>query len=523
MEFCESLTVYRRAETLPVRVGAVVIGGGEPLVVQSMTNTSTLDAAASAAQVLRIYRAGGRIVRLTAPSMREARNLADIAALVRSGGGEDAGIVADIHFTPEVAFEAALHVDKVRINPGNFRQQSDELQRLIALCRSRGVALRIGVNHGSLSPSVMDRYGDTPEGMVFSAMEFLKVCRAENFDQVVVSIKSSNVRVMVHAYRLLAAGMRAEGMRYPLHLGVTEAGDAMQGRVKSAVGIGALLADGLGDTLRVSLSEDPEKEIPVGNILAAHFEGRALHAPIVPVADPSLYHPFEYRPRVSVREGRLGGGQPPLLWSELDVAERQAAAAGRVAVLGAVSGNPPAEWRAAVLNMMAEGDARPVVLRARYDDADPEAFMVKAAADAGPVFLDGLADGLWIENPHMSPEFIDEVCFHTLQASRARVTRTEYIACPGCGRTQYDLQGTLQAIKARTGHLKGLKIGVMGCIVNGPGEMADADYGYVGSGPGRVTLYKGRRIVRRGVAESEAIDELLRLIEDDERDRQDQF
>ncbi|MDR2886085.1 MAG: (E)-4-hydroxy-3-methylbut-2-enyl-diphosphate synthase [Rikenellaceae bacterium] len=515
MEFCDSLTAFSRARTVEVRVGDVVIGGGRPVVLQSMTNTSTMDTAASAAQIRRIHAAGGQIVRLTTPSVREAQNMKAIAAATPG-----IPLVADVHFTPEVALVAADHVDKVRINPGNFRRSAGldgqpgfaEFEELIEKCRTRGVAIRIGVNHGSLAPAIVDKYGDTPQGMVESAMEFLNVCRRMAFDQVVVSMKSSNVRVMVHAYRLLVARMRAEGMAYPLHLGVTEAGDGMQGRVKSAVGIGALMADGLGDTIRVSLSEDPEREIPVAALLRDHFAARAgavtqagpdAQAAIPPIADPSLYSPYEYRPRASAREGL------PFLRSEVaDLTD--------IVVLETRTANPTAEWRTAILNMMAAGDRHPVMLHRRYPAGTTlEALQVLTAADMGLLFLDGLADGLWIECEGVAQADIDAIGLHILQASRVRISRTEYIACPGCGRTQYDLQGTLAAIRARTGHLTGLKIGVMGCIVNGPGEMADADYGYVGSGPGRVTLYRGREVVRRGVPEAEAIDALLELIATD--------
>ncbi len=514
MKFCESLTKYVRTKTIPVRIGGITVGGGNPIAVQSMTNTDTMDAGASAAQVMRIRGAGGHIVRLSTPTVRDARNLEQIVRLVREQGGTDTGIVADVHFTPEIAMVAAQYADKVRINPGNYRREGGELEALIDRCRERGVALRIGVNHGSLAPQVVERWGDTPEGMVASAMEFLHICREREFDQVAVSMKSSNVRVMVHAYRLLAARMREAGMHYPLHLGVTEAGDAMQGRVKSAVGIGALLADGLGDTIRVSLSEAPENEIPVAQALAGHFESRTGHDAIPAIADPSLYHPFEYRPRRTLRAGRLGDGQPPLLRSEFGTEETAAIGRGEIAVLECRTSNPPAEWRAAILNLEAAGDRRPVVLRHSYPAGTPlEEFMVMAAADTGLLFLDGLADGLWIECEGIPQERIDAVCYHILQAARVRTTQTEYIACPGCARTLYDLEGTLAAIKSRTSHLVGLKIGVMGCIVNGPGEMADADYGYVGAGPGRITLYRGREVVRRNIPQAEAIDALLDLID----------
>ncbi len=500
MEFCDSLTIFSRARTTPVQVGGVVIGGGHPVVLQSMTSTDTLDVEASAAQTGRIHAAGGQLVRLTTPSLREARAMAAIAALTPG-----VPLVADVHFTPEVALEAAKHVAKVRINPGNFRRKGDEFEQLIAICRKNGTALRIGVNHGSLAPEILDRYGDTPEGMVASAMEFLYMCRKLAFDQVVVSMKSSNVRVMVHAYRMLAARMRAEGMRYPLHLGVTEAGDALQGRIKSAVGIGALLSDGLGDTIRVSLSEDPEREIPVAALLRDHIAARDGHDPLPEIIDPALYHPYEYHPR----SGRL-----PVLRSEIGSPDG-------FAVITPATANPTAEWRAAILNMTAAGDMRPVMLHKRYPAGTPvDDLAVMAAADFGPILLDGLADGMWIECEGIPQDKIDEIGFQIMQASRVRTTCTEYIACPGCGRTLYDLQGTLAAIKARTAHLAGLKIGVMGCIVNGPGEMADADYGYVGSGPGKVTLYKGKEVIKRNIPQQEALDALLDLIESEQKKKE---
>jgi (E)-4-hydroxy-3-methylbut-2-enyl-diphosphate synthase len=504
MDYCDSLTCFSRARTVEVRVGGIVIGGGHPVVLQSMTNTSTMDTAASAAQIRCIPGAGGPIVRLTTPGVGEARKLERIAALTPG-----VPLVADVHFTPEVAMVAAEYADKVRINPGNFKRTAGsdgepgfaEFEALVEKCRARGVALRVGVNHGSLSPAIVERHGDTPEGMVASAMEFLGVCRRMDFDRVAVSMKSSNVRVMVHAYRLLTARMRKEGMAFPLHLGVTEAGDGMQGRVKSAVGIGALMADGLGDTIRVSLSEDPENEIPVAMLLRENFAAREGHDPITAIADPSLYHPYEFHPRTS--------GVTPFLYSELTDL-------GGVVVLEAHPGNPTAQWRAEILNMMAAGDTRPVMLHARYPAGTTlEKLQVLAAADMGLLFLDGLADGIWIECEGIAQADIDATGLHILQASRVRVSHTEYIACPGCGRTLYDLQGTLRAIRARTAHLAGLKIGVMGCVVNGPGEMADADYGYVGSGPGRVSIYRRREVVRRGVPAAEAIDVLLSIIAGD--------
>ena len=433
-----NLSEYRRRPTCEVRIGRVAIGGGNPVAVQSMTNTDTNDTPASVAQIERIDRAGGKIVRLTAQGRREAENLGAIAAQLRADG-YDTALVADVHFVPEVAAIAARYVDKVRINPGNYRSEHGEFEALIEQCRERGVALRIGVNHGSLARRVFDRWGDTPQGMVVSAMEFLRVCRERNFDQVVVSMKSSNTRVMVHAYRLLVEAMDAEGMHYPIHLGVTEAGNGLEGRIKSAVGIGALLADGIGDTIRVSLTEAPEHEIPVAQQLVEQFAARS----------------------------------------------------------------------SAILNL--EEDC-PVVLRRHYDEPTLERLAVRAAADLGPLFLDGLADGIWLDAPRYTEEELRRVELMILQAARLRFSHTEYIACPSCGRTLYDIEQTLAAIKARTSHLKNLRIGVMGCIVNGPGEMADADYGYVGAAPGRITLYKGRTVVERNIPQEEALDRLVALI-----------
>ena len=397
-KYCDSLTAYARAATRPVAVGSVVIGGGNPVRIQSMTNTDTNDTEASAAQVRRIAGAGGEIVRLTAQGRREAANLAAIRARLREEGCS-VPLVADIHFVPEAALVAAEHVEKVRINPGNFNDRGSQFDRLVALCREHGTALRIGVNHGSLSAAVMERYGDTPEGMVASAVEYLGLCRERGFDPVVVSLKSSNVRVMVQAYRLLAAEMRERGWDYPLHLGVTEAGDDMEGRIKSAVGIGALLADGLGDTIRVSLTEAPEREIPVARQLADYFAAREGHAPI-PAVDESFYSPYEYRRRRSELVEGVGGDRPPVIWSELpealrgkvfyaDIHSVGEVPDGRIVVLTTANGNGVAEQRAFFLKMIEKGKTNPVVIRRTYDERDAEALQVKAAADLGPLLLAG--------------------------------------------------------------------------------------------------------------------------------------
>jgi (E)-4-hydroxy-3-methylbut-2-enyl-diphosphate synthase len=388
---------------------------------------------------------------------------------------------------------AAEAVDKVRINPGNFRTSNGELEHLINICKRRGVALRIGVNHGSLAKRVFDEWGDTPEGMVASAMEFLHMCRRAEFHDVVVSMKSSNTRVMVHAYRLLVEAMAKEGMTYPLHLGVTEAGDGIEGRIKSAVGIGALMADGIGDTLRVSLTEAPENEVPVGKFLADYYDNRTAE---FEVENIDSYSPTAFKARTNHK---------PITHSEID---------DNYTVLEATSNNPTHEWRAAILS---SSEPRGIVIKRRYESADIEVVALSAAADMGQLLIDGLAEGVWIDAPALSEETIKDIELMLLQASRLRFTRTEYIACPSCGRTLYDIQSTLAEIKARTSHLKDLKIGVMGCIVNGPGEMADADYGYVGSSPDHITLYRGKDIVERNIHQREALDHLIEIIKRDGR------
>ena len=483
---------YSRRAAHEVRFGGVVIGGDNPIAIQSMTNTPTANIELSVAQTMSIANAGAEIVRLTAQGKKEGEALAPIMAQLKENGCS-AAIVADIHFTPEIAMIAAEAVDKVRINPGNFRTSNGELEQLIEICRRRGVALRIGVNHGSLAKRIFDEYGDTPEGMVASAMEFLTMCRRADFNNVVVSMKSSNTRVMVHAYRLLVEAMEREAMTYPLHLGVTEAGDGIEGRIKSAVGIGALLADGIGDTLRVSLTEAPENEVPVGRIIANYFADREGEFEI---EDMRSYSPTSFQPRTTAK---------PIIHSEIT---------SEYDVVEAITKNPTHEWRAAILNCK---DSRPKVLRRRYDESDAELVAIYAAADMGQLLIDGLAEGVWIDAPALDDEQIKDIELMLLQASRLRFTRTEYIACPSCGRTLYDIQSTLAAIKARTSHLKDLKIGVMGCIVNGPGEMADADYGYVGSSPEHITLYRGREIVERNIHQSEALDHLIEIIKRDGR------
>ena len=610
---------YRRRETVEVHVGATPLGGANPVRLQSMTNTSTMDTAASVAQTLRIARAGGEYVRLTTQGVREAENLREINAGVRAAGCM-VPLVADVHFNPRVAEVAALYAEKVRINPGNYvdaartfrhleytdGEYARELERLEArlvpflrICRENHTAVRIGVNHGSLSDRIMSRYGDTPEGIVESCMEFLRVCVREGFTDVVVSVKASNTAVMVRSVRLLADAMEREGMAFPLHLGVTEAGDGEDGRIKSAVGIGALLSDGLGDTVRVSLSEAPEAEIPVARKLVDYVMRRegAMMIPGLAAEGFDWLRPAR-RETAAVRD--IGGDNVPVV-----VADRMdLASAGRLKDFsphpdfrpdyvycgrglpaaadreegtayivdadvwtgeeGTFPAFPPdmlpfvggcraglkflfltygalteevraclrlhpevvvisqsghqnrlGEHRALIHELTREGLRNPVIIFQQYAHSreEKEDFQIESAADMGALLFDGLCDGIYLyNNGTLDHRDIDATAFGILQAARLRTSKTEYISCPGCGRTLYDLQDTLARVKAATAHLKGLKIAVMGCIVNGPGEMADADYGYVGAARGKVSLYRRKECVERNIPAEEAVERLLRLI-----------
>ena len=567
-----SLFNYARRTTVEVNVGGVTIGCTNPVRVQSMTNTSTMDTDGSVEQVLRIVAKGGELVRLTTQGNREAVNMGDIKAQLKARGC-NVPLVADVHFNAAVADTAARYADKVRVNPGNYvdaartfkhidytdAEYAEELKRLrerfvafLDICKAEGRAVRVGVNHGSLSDRIMSRYGDTPSGVVESCMEFLRICRDEEFNNVVVSIKTSNTTMMVTTVRLLVRVMAEEGIAYPLHLGVTEAGDAEDGRIKSAVGIGALLADGIGDTVRVSLAESPENEIPVAKELVDYVALRAG----APAVEATVYEGFCYvepQRRATVAVGVVGGDNVPVVVGgaveDADIApDFVAGELAVVPVADAVDGsfvaveysdltldniarirslkdivlvassqhvNAVGELRALVHKLMIEGITAPVIVHRAYNEATVESLRIKASADLGVLLIDGLADGLWIENPGISSTDLNALAFGILQATRARISKTEYIACPGCGRTMYDLQGTLARIKAATAHLKGLKIGVMGCIVNGPGEMADADYGYVGAARGKVSLYRRKECVEKNIPEDEAIERLLQLIESD--------
>ncbi len=499
--------------------GDVKIGGGNPIVVQSMTSTPTTDVEASVAQVRRIAGAGAALVRLTAQGVREAQALKDIRSRV------EVPLVADIHFNPNAALAAAEAVDKVRINPGNFCRQGADIESalmpLLEVCRRRGVALRIGVNHGSLSPEIMERYGDTPEGMVESAMQFLRICNGHDFNDIVVSIKASNTVVMVRTVRLLAETMAREGLEYPLHLGVTEAGDGEDGRIKSAVGIGALLYQGIGDTIRVSLSEDPEREVPVARALLAHI-GAAASAPAIECVYAGGYDSVMPGRLPSRAIGGVGGENGPVIMNfdamdapafEFDAADGDFSKipADAVVVLTSRHANRVGELQAARHAMIRAGVDNPVIMSLTYDAADPD-LSVKAAADFGTLLLNGHHDGIRIDAPGMDTSAL---ALSILQAARLRFSKTEFISCPSCGRTMFDLQSTLKEVKAATSHLKGLKIGVMGCIVNGPGEMADADYGYVGAGVGRVSLYRRKECIERNIPQHEAITHLINLIKAD--------
>lgn len=507
---------FRRPSS-QVRVGNTTIGGDAPIRLQSMTNTSTLDTEGSVAQCEAIAAAGADIVRLTAQGVSQARNMGEIRRQLRAKG-VDIPLVADIHFNPAAAFEAATQVEKVRINPGNFvdpgrtfrkltytddeyreelKKISDKLVPFLEVCREHHTAIRLGVNHGSLSDRIMSRYGDTPAGMVESAMEFLRVCKAENFNDVVISIKASNVVVMTQTVRMLVEAMDAEDMHYPLHLGVTEAGDAEDGRVKSAVGIGSLLADGIGDTIRVSLSEAPENEIPVAQKLVDHIKRIA--------ADDSV---FSQR-IVASTEGR----NMPIA-ADVDF-DTKAGIPEEYDVVETSRANAIGDIRRQFADRIADGNCRPAIIKISYpDNYDAEEVTVAASVDFGSLLLDGLGDGIWIDARGVSVERIKSLEMSILQATRRRISKTEYIACPGCGRTLFDLPSVLQAVKAATSHLKGLKIGVMGCIVNGPGEMADADYGYVGAASGCVSLYKGKVCMIKNIPADEAVPRLIELIKE---------
>ncbi len=514
---------YKRRPTSVVRVGEVKVGGDNPIALQSMTNTPTLDTEASARQVISIAEAGADIVRLTAQGVAHAKNLGNIHAAVRNAGCS-VPLVADIHFNPAAAFAAAEVVEKVRINPGNFvdpgrtfkkleytdaeyadeiKKIADKLVPLLDLCRERGTALRIGVNHGSLSDRIMSRYGDTPAGMTESAMEFLRVCRAHGFDQVVISIKASNVVVMTETVRRLVAAMDREDMHFPLHLGVTEAGDGEDGRVKSAVGIGSLLADGIGDTIRVSLSEAPEAEIPVARDIVKIINEIASEATAEGMVSD------DYDPIAPVRV------VPSDFWTLTKAVgvDFEPNAIPEEAIV--VDCNNVNSARAKFHTLRAEKSASPAIAKLTFSEDVPyERVALESAIKLGALLLGGFADGIWIEAPGIEQSRLADLQLGILQATRRRFSKTEYIACPSCGRTLFDLPTALAQVRQATAHLPGLKIAVMGCIVNGPGEMADADYGYIGAAAGNVSLYKGKECKVKNVPADRALPLLISLIKE---------
>lgn len=655
-KYNNSLIKYSRFKTREVMVGNVGIGGNNPIRLQSMTTTDTMDTIGTVEQSIRMIEAGSELVRITAPAAKEAKNLENIKRELRARG-YDTPIVADIHFKPDAAEIAARIVEKVRVNPGNYADKkrfkvfsftdemyNEELERiyeefspLVKICKEYGTAMRIGTNHGSLSDRIMNRYGDTPHGMVESALEFVRICRDHNYHEIILSMKASNTQVMVQAYRLLVNRMIEEGMNYPLHLGVTEAGDGEDGRIKSSVGIGTLLEDGLGDTIRVSLTEDPEFEIPVCKRIVARYDNRENHAPIADlglviseyhneqsaitnpqseIRDPQSelpYDPFVYARRKTYETDKIGNHHVPVVilsldaekfsepaaldricysysaeldkwnigdlapdfvylgsrdlpyslpgtlkkifdysfWNTLEnkseslplftaseylTAERKsyrinfvsvtisdltqelmnAVKADKfcVLVLNTSNSHGMAEERRAIIELMEKGIDTPVIISRSYRGIDDEDLTISSATDIGALFIDGMGDGIWIKAEN-SVEVINRVSFGILQATRTRVSKTEYISCPSCGRTQFDLQVTTAMIKKRTDHLKGVKIAIMGCIVNGPGEMADADYGYVGSGHGWISLYRGKEVIERGIDSEKALDKLIEIMKED--------
>lgn len=648
--YCNSKLIYSRFKTREIYIGDVPMGADNPIRIQSMTTVDTMDTLGTVEQTIRMVEAGCEYVRITAPSIKEAENLANIKKELRARGC-NVPLVADIHFTPNAAELAARIVEKVRINPGNYADKKRfdqidytdeayqaELDRiykkfapLVAICKEYGTAMRIGTNHGSLSDRIMSRYGDTPEGMVESAMEFIRICEDLKFNNLCVSMKSSNPQVMVQAYRLLVERMVAENMNYPLHLGVTEAGDGEDGRIKSAVGIGTLLEDGIGDTIRVSLTEEPEKEAPVAIALVNRYSTRKTQAAqenreilafsaeqktipyhtrevnafiggsmvprvIIDISSRNLKDPFilsdvgykydalndkyhmgdqsvdfvylanelpsftmpgnlkqlynyktwlqlsnktNIHPIYSLAEYNTAKIKDPALNivrlrnDELNSEEFSNLSIDHTLVFVVETDHVHgmADQRQFFANLQEIGLDIPVIIKRSYareefsgpvgDAMNPEEPISKiqlyAATDFGALLIDGLGSGIWIDSPATPTDKLASISFGILQATRSRISKTEYISCPSCGRTLFDLQETTQMIRSRTSHLKGLKIGIMGCIVNGPGEMADADYGYVGAGPGKVTLYRGQQVVKRNVNSADALDELINIIKADGR------
>ena len=626
-DFCNSLTEFSRSETREVIVGDLGIGGNNPIRIQSMTTTDTMNTEETAKQSIRMIKAGSELVRITAPSKREAENLINIKNKIRNRG-YNTPLVADIHFTPNAALIAAEIVEKVRINPGNYVDKKNfnfieyndesyglELDRikerfvpLVKVCKNNKTAMRIGTNHGSLSDRILSRYGDTPLGMVESALEFVRICEELDYHNLIISMKASNTQVMVQAYRLAVAMMKKEGMNYPLHLGVTEAGDGEDGRVKSSVGIGALLEDGIGDTVRVSLTEEPELELPVAKLLIDRYNNRYKHARIPPIVKP-LFQAYSYSKRESLLKNNIGNDQVPRVI--IDISKEDELTYEHLVNVGYTYSKKLDKWIIAdqavdyifignnklkfklpgtlyviqnirfweknkqafplftlkeyfkykgkkgsinfvnistteffssnllklkkddsivlLINTMNDhwvADIRriflelekinwkvPVIINKEYYSITKDEFQLYSSTDIGSLLLDGFGDGIWLSSD-FSYDIITKLSFGILQATRTRISKTEYISCPSCGRTLFDLQKVTSEIRSKTNHLKGVKIGIMGCIVNGPGEMADADYGYVGTGVGQISLYKGYEVVKKNIPADVAVQALIDLIKE---------
>jgi len=515
-----------------ILIGGLEVGGGAPVRIQSMASTGTCSVDETVDQCIRMIRVGADMVRLTTQGTREVNCLKTIRRQLREKG-YSTPVIADVHFRPQAAFEAARVADKVRINPGNYLRNKDmdaTLPALLEECRNHGTALRIGVNHGSLARDILEQYGDTPAGMVESAMRFLRMCQQRGMDKVVVSMKSSNPLVMVQSVRLLAHTMSADGMDYPLHLGVTEAGDGIEGRIKSVAGIAPLLLEGLGDTIRVSLTEPPEKELPVAKMITRLFTRPGREA----ADDPAerAWDPFHYRRRCAVQTCGMGAASPVRIISSLppdsgmDLTPDQVSDAVTydrwLQDPSLLAGNAPLlleqqdltvqEIRSRLNRFCLENKTSPVIFRASSRERDQDLYRMRLAGELSALLMDGAIDAVQAGNPHHSAAFINECLLTVLQATRSRISKMEYIACPSCGRTQFDILLRLKEIRMATAHLAPMKIGVMGCTVNGPGEMADADYGYVGAGRGKVTLYRRQEPVRTNIPESEALEALIDLI-----------
>ena len=529
--YCLSRFAYQRRKSREVQIGNVAVGGTQPIRVQSMTTTRTQDVDGTLAQTIRLVEAGCEIVRITAPTTADAKAIGEVKRRLRAQG-ITVPLVADIHFSPAAAMEAAEHVDKVRVNPGNFadqkffrvREYTDEdyaaeiarieerFAPLVLKCKERGVSMRIGSNHGSLSDRIMNRYGDTPAGMVESALEFVRIARTHDYHDLVLSMKASNPKVMIQAYRLLVARMDEEGLEpYPLHLGVTEAGLGEDGRIKSAVGIGALLDDGLGDTVRVSLTEEPEAEVPVAQRLVAPYN-QGLRAARALTEVSEKVDPYSYARRVStpVDVGGLAVGSGETV-AVVDPPEEALTAAPDLSGVATLDNNVP--WYDAVRayrSLAARETDRPIHLQLAVDGDDLE-VLLRASTVLGSLLCDGIGDSVGLSAP-MPDEDRSRLLFNILQGAGVRVTKTEFVSCPSCGRTLFDLQSTTERIATQTKHLKGVKIAIMGCVVNGPGEMADADFGYVGGSPGHVNLYVGKEVVEKAVPEAQADERLVALI-----------